>query len=260
MKSIDLLVSILFLTACSVDPSVSPMTAPPIESPAPVSPAPVEVPPAAEMKPFREPIAKSPLDPLTAALEFDDVGAIDEIVKHNPAELLKRDDQGQLPIHRAKSGEMAEKLWNHKVHGLEMHTLTDGKGNLALHSWAREGRIEAVAFALANYCSKSVMGKFMNGFLKSPVNAKNSMGRTPLHLAVLFGGVETVELLLQCRDLNLEAMDVLDNTPLALAMACNRRDVVPKLLAAGAQRRRLRQTLTEKLGLVAPQAPIPGCY
>ncbi|RPA99711.1 ankyrin, partial [Choiromyces venosus 120613-1] len=59
-------------------------------------------------------------------------------------------------------------------------------------------------------------------------------GRTPLHLAAMYGFTQIVEMLLEREDVDPGFPDVCDMTPLVLAVVGGQEDVVHLLLARGA--------------------------
>jgi ankyrin repeat protein len=64
-------------------------------------------------------------------------------------------------------------------------------------------------------------------------NAKDNAGRTPLHIAALWGRVEIVKLLLE-RDVNPNAKDNYGDTPLHIAALWGHVEIVKILLERGA--------------------------
>lgn len=260
-----LLISLSLTTACSLDSSEHPQanepsspnkgsaSAPqqadrltedlvkPASATAPTpAPAPQAEIPAPEALTVVSPQIKSPLTPI---LECNDLQGMDDFIRINPMGIWSRDDDGKTVFHFVRSREMAEKLWNLKAPrtskfkpGTPLHEIPDKNGNLPIHSLVKAGQSDVVAYAINQYCPAKNGIDWWNLLPGNPLNAQNSLGQTPLHIAVMNGDRGMIDQLLACRFLDVNAVDNQNRTALGLALANKRADLVRPLLDAGGKR------------------------
>eukprot|EP00241_Pyramimonas_parkeae_P004394 CAMPEP_0114264734 /NCGR_PEP_ID=MMETSP0058-20121206/23397_1 /TAXON_ID=36894 /ORGANISM="Pyramimonas parkeae, CCMP726" /LENGTH=821 /DNA_ID=CAMNT_0001381493 /DNA_START=368 /DNA_END=2833 /DNA_ORIENTATION=+ len=161
--------------------------------------------------------------------------------------------------------ETVEWFLKHSAHLSEAHLLNhcnvDGNTSLALA--ARKGHVEVVTLLLKAGADQHIANRFgelplhaaaflgqtavipvlMSADDVPSIDARTSLGRTPLHLAAAHGRVETMMLLLEVYSAQVTALDNKGNMPLHLAAGSGHRDAVALLIKKGAD-----VTMTNRAG------------
>jgi|GEM_PF-6943563 len=132
------------------------------------------------------------------------------------------DKQGRIPLHYAKTKEMAQLLWDYKTgrrNSLAAYATPDYFGQIPLLVYAQNKRVELVNFYVENFCRArlnlfKVIGE---SFWDNILNSQDAGGMTALHIAAINDDPQVADALASCRSVNLQVKDRSDRQPLHYA-------------------------------------------
>ncbi|KAL8028693.1 hypothetical protein ABFX02_14G177400 [Erythranthe guttata] len=124
-----------------------------------------------------------------------------------------------------------------------------------LHRLVSEGNVNGVRELLAKISSR-----YGQSLLHSLLESQNAEGQTALHLACRRGSAELVEVILECKEANVDVLDKDGDPPLVFALAAGSPECVRALIKRNANvRSRLREGLGPSVAHVCAYHGQPDC-